>query len=298
MLKAIKDIRNLDWTEFPISKIDKLFSEIGEIPYMLTDYEPGRIIHRARPVNDDKVVNTVNELSYKPQENNNTYQRASTPDMTMFYGAIIPPELETEYIDNERVTSAMESVSFLRNPKLDGEQRLLYGKWRVKQSISMITVLFTRYRNSKNKWLKRMSEEFYKNISSYSYKEQKRFKQINNFFSDEFSKFVGENEDYKYLVSALFSLKCTQNGYDGVIYPSMRTMGLGINIALKPSTVDEKMELISVLDCKVFKKNKNVVINNLQFCNVAENTQEFELTEITDPNLRFTDEEIEYKLNN
>lgn len=298
MRKIFNDIRNLDWTAYPINEIDNLFSKFGKFPLMVTDYEPGRIIHRARPVKDGEIVNTVKGLSYKPQENNETYQRASTPKLTMLYGAVIPPEIDSEEIDNGRITSAMETVSFLRNSKLNGEQRLLYGKWVVKSKISLITILFTRYRNSRNKWMRDLSEEFYKNISSYSFEEQKKFKQINNFYSVEFSKHVGVNEDYKYLVSSLFSLKCTQNGYDGLVFPSVRTMGLGINVAIKPSTVDDKMELISVLDCKVFKRNKKVVINNLRFCNVPSGSKEFDLIEITDKNLRFTNDEIEYKLNN
>jgi hypothetical protein len=102
-------------------------------------------------------------------------------------------------------------------------------------------------------------------------------KQINNFLSDEFSKFVGENEDYKYLISSTFAQKCAQNGFDGVLYPSVRTMGLGLNVAIKPSSVDEKMELISVLDCKVFKRQKKVIMNNLAFCDVSEGNENFEL---------------------
>ena len=298
MRQLFREIRKLDWTIYPVDEIVDLFIKFGKVPYMVTDYDEGKIIHRACPVGDNEIVNTVSRITYKPQEINITYQRASTPHKTMFYGAVIPQEMDTVELDIPRVTSAMESCSFLRNSKLDGKQRLLYGKWIVKSKISLITVLFTRYRNVKNDWIKTMEQDFYKNIESFSYDEQKKYKQINNFLSDEFSKCVGENEDYKYLISALFAFNCTENSFDGVIYPSVRTMGLGLNVAIKPPTVDDRMELISVLECDVYKKKKKVVINNLRFCNVTSGSKTFDLQEITDPNLKFTDKQIDYKLNN
>ena len=123
----------------------------------------GKIIHRACPVGDNEIVNTVSRITYKPQEINITYQRASTPHKTMFYGAVIPQEMDTVELDIPRVTSAMESCSFLRNSKLDGKQRLLYGKWIVKSKISLITVLFTRYRNVKNDVVLFLKETLYNN---------------------------------------------------------------------------------------------------------------------------------------
>lgn len=298
MRQLFRKIRRLDWTNYPTDEINDLFIEFGNVPYMITDYDEGKIIHRACPVSDDEIVNNVARLTYKPQKFNTTYQRASTPQKTMFYGAVIPQQMETIELDNPRVTSAMESCSLLRNIKLDGKQRLLYGKWIVKSKISLITILFTRYRNARNNWIRTLGENFYKNIEPFSYEERKKYKQISNFLSDEFSKYVGENEDYKYLISSLFAYRCTENNLDGVLYPSVRTMGLGLNVAIKPTTVDDRMELVSVLECDVYKKKKKIAINNLRFCKVASGSKTFELQEITDPNLKFTDEQIEFILNN
>lgn len=264
---------------------------------MVTDYDEGKIVHRACPVSNDEIVNDIARLKYKPQILNTTYQRASTIQKTMFYGAVIPQEMDTIELENPRITSAMESCKFLRNTKLEGRQRVLYCKWIVKSRISLITVLFTRYRNARNTWIKNLSEEFYKNIEQFTYEEQKKYKQINNYLSDEFSKYVGEEEDFKYLISSLFAFRCTEKNFDGILYPSVKTMGLGLNVAIKPSTIDERMELASVLECDIFKINKRVVINNLRFCKVASGSNTFKLEDITDPNLKFTEEEIEQILN-
>jgi hypothetical protein len=298
MRQSFKKIRSLDWTNYPTEDVNNLIIEFGKIPYMITDYDEGKIIHRACRISDDEIVNNISRLTYRPQESNTTYQRASIPQKTMFYGAVIPQEMDCEDLCFPRVTSAMETCKFLRNTKLDGKQRLLYGKWIVKSKISLITILFTRYRNARNNWIKTLGEYFYKNIESYSYEERKKYKQISNFLSDEFSKYVGDNEDYKYLISSIFANDCTEKNLDGVLYPSVRTMGLGLNVAIKPTTVNDKMELISVLECEVYKRKKNVVINNLRFCEVASGSNTFNLEEITDPNLKFTDEQIEDLLNN
>lgn len=280
--------------KYPIDELNNYISQLARVPLLVTDLHKGEI-HRARPINENDTITSKSDLSYKPAVLNRTYQRASCPNMTMFYGAIVPPRIEDD-VFLSRGTSAMEAVPFLREPKLDGVQRLLYSKWIVKSQISLITILFTRYRNAKNPWLRNKSKHFFDYIENYPPHIKKIAKQANNFFSYEFSKPVGNNEDYKYLISALLTQKFIQAGYDGVIYPSVRSNGLGINIAIKPETVDQKLELKSVLDCRVHKKGKKVIVNNLGFCNVTPGSTNFKLEEITDPNFRFSDEYIENEL--
>ena len=223
--------------------------------------------------------------------------RASTPNNTMFYGSTISEADETYGIENPRLTSAMETCSFLRNPKIDGKQRLLYGKWMVKSRISLITILFTSYRNARNSWIKTLSEEFFNYLQNYPDDQKKKYKRISNYLSSEYSRCVNQNENYKYLVSSLITLRFLENGFDGVLYPSIRSMKLGLNVAIKPEVVDERMELISVLECDVHKRSKKAIINNLRFCNLPSGAESFELQMITDPSLRFTDDEINYRLN-
>ncbi|MBE0653370.1 MAG: hypothetical protein IH594_06205 [Bacteroidales bacterium] len=297
MKQLFRKIRSIDWRTYPIEAINDMFIEFEEVPYMVTDYHDGKIIHRVRPLKVNEVVNTVDGLKYKPQDANTTYQRASTPRQTMFYGSVISEDEDSETLSSPRNTSAMESCHLLRNPKLDGKQKLLYGKWKVNSTISLITVLFTKYRNAKNVWIKNLSEAFYQNICGYNYEQQKKFRRVNNFISDEYSKFVGEEEDYKYLVSSLFNEGVIENGFDGVLYPSVRTMRRGMNVAIIPSNVEDKMDLISVLECEVHKRGKKVILNNLRYCDVPEGSIGFELQDIVDPELRFSDIQIENFLN-
>lgn len=298
MKKLIKEIRELDLSVYPVDEIFQIFNKIGRIPYVETVYNYPKIIHRARPVNDNEVVNTVSGLKYKPQSSNKTYQRASTPNQTMFYGTVLPENSENDFIDNARITGAFESVDFLRNTKIkEGKQKLLFSKWIVKDEIALISIFFMNFRNSKNQWIKKIADEFYKNLGQYDYQEIKRYKTAVNYFAHEFSKVYKNKNDYDYLISAIFSSICLQDSKDGVLYPSVRTFGYGLNVAIKPEIVDSKMEMVSVLECEVFKKNKRIIMNNLRFAKIQDGEKSFNLQEITDDRFRFTDEYI-YKFLN
>lgn len=298
MRTLFRQIQDLDLESYPVDEINRLLVEFGQLPLMVTDYEEGKMIHRARPILDNENITSVSGLKYVPHELNTNYLRASTPNNTMFYGATVSETDETPGITNPRLTSAMETCSFLRDISLDGRQRLLYGKWRLLSRISLITILFTHFRSSRNQWIKTMSEEYFNYLQNFPDDQRKRYKQISNFLSSEFSRCVDTNENYKYLVSSLITRKLIEAGYDGVLYPSVRSMKVGLNVAIKPEVVDERMELISVLECDVHKRNKKVIINNLRSCLVSSGSETFNLEVITDANLRFTDEEINRRLTN
>ena len=50
--KAIEDLRNLKLSEYPINDIYKLISDLGEFGTIIVNYHPGKVIMRARPMNE------------------------------------------------------------------------------------------------------------------------------------------------------------------------------------------------------------------------------------------------------
>ncbi len=298
MKKLIKKFRGLNLSLYPVEEINRIFNQIGRVYYLETVYNYPKFIHRARPVDNNEVINTVSGLKYKPKNLNKTYQRASIPNQTMFYGSVLPESSENDFIDNTRITGAFESVDFLRNPEIkEGKQKLLFGKWIVKDEITLISIFFMKFRNSRNSWIKKIADEFYKNIEQFEDNEIKRNKTVVNYFAHEFSKLYKDKNDYNYIISSIFANKCLQNNKDGVLYPSPRTLGYGLNVAIKPEIVDSKMDLVSVLECEIFKKNKRVIMNNLRFTKIQKGDDSFNLQEITDERFRFTDEYINKFLN-
>jgi hypothetical protein len=249
---------------------------------MITDYHEGKIIHRARPITNGDSFNKKSDLSYVPKEKNTVYKRASTPKQTMFYGAVLQEELKNDLIDNTRITGAFEVCKFLRHPKehTSGSQTVFFGKWMVKESISLVTLFFTRWRNAKNSWIQSISKEYFNQLQKYSSDEQKKYKTAMNYLAYEFSIPYSDSDDYNYLVTAIFTELILEQNFDGVLYPSVRTISHGLNVAIKPETVDEKMELVAIIECEVKKQQNKVVIHNKKFCEVSQSDTEFVLRQI------------------
>ena len=88
-------------------------------------------------------------------------------------------------------------------------------------------------------------------------------KALAHFISDDFSKNVVD--DYEYMFSATLTSEIIADmGFDGVVYPSVRLSGqAGLNIALKPSVADTKLDFIQVVE-QVLYKNKDHSINRIE----------------------------------
>lgn len=297
MKEIINNLKKLNLQNYPDREIANFITQIGALPVMLSEYDEGKIIYRARPnIDETNNFSKISDLSYKPQANNNKYQRASTPDKTMFYGALIPEVLENDLIDDERITGAFEVVDFLRNLKIKaGEKVITYGVWRVKSKISTYSVVQPNLRKIKVNWLKTISTRFFKELENHpQFKEKVPI--ILEYLAREFSKKVKEGKDYEYMVSALFAERACMLGLDGILYPSVKMESTGLNIALTPECVDSHLELEKAIKCKIYKKCKSVIVNNLQEGHVDYRTGTITWTEIPIGKYRSSEEEIKKKL--
>ena len=97
-------------------------------------------------------------------------------------------------------------------------------------------------------------------------------KLISNFIASEFKK-SKISSDSDYLISAIFSDVMVSKGFDGILYPSVRTEGKGINVALTPSAVEKKMKLELAGICIIYKNKDIVVIDNLKNAIVGNNSK-------------------------
>ena len=88
--EIIEKLETIDLKSYPKDEIIALISKCGKVGAIITTLHHGKRIIRARINDDNKHFKSVSELSYKPQKFNTTYQRASTPQKTMFYGSIVP----------------------------------------------------------------------------------------------------------------------------------------------------------------------------------------------------------------
>lgn len=297
MNELITRFKELNLENYPDAEIINLITEIGVVPIMRSEYHEGKIIYRARPNNnEDEDFQNISDLSFKPEQYNNTYQRASTPNQTMFYGALIPEDArdnnDDTIINDERIIGAFEVVDFLRNLQIkEGEKVISYGVWRVNSIISTLSVIHSNIEILKVNWLKTIATEFYNELENLpEFREKTPI--VQDFLANEFSKHVAEGKDYNYMISGLFSNKACELGVDGILYPSVKMKGEGLNIALTPECVNSKLSLVGAIKCKIYKKCKEVIINNLKKGTIDQETGTINWEEIPIGRYRTTEDEI------
>lgn len=272
MEKAIDYLQQLDLKKLPVEEARKMLGTMGNLPFMVSEFAPGKLIDRAVLNSDiEPEFNTKARIFYKPAQFNNTFQRASSPSQTMFYGSIIPEEILEGEIDNARITTAFELVDLLRDTNSgDGERVITYGKWLVTEKLSLIAIVDPQ-KQYKVKYLNDIGNDYRNQMAGLPVDLQQKTQDWLSFLTNEFRKDVKKDEEYNYMISGLFSEIAAQMNVDGVLYPSVRTNEDGICIAIKPQSAEAKLELIKVLQCKLVKVAKKVTIVNLKYCDVPNN---------------------------
>jgi hypothetical protein len=230
-----------------------------------TEGIPAHEVMRIRPNSSlSETFTTRGSLSFKPQVYNKTYQRASTPDQTMFYGSL--SDHRTDVLPN-RMTSTLEGLSWLRDPLSVGKQKVTYSKWIIKEDLALLPVIFNpQYAGNHHvssrlaetiDFIKRANPEFAFDILLFY-----------EFVASEFAKMHSDSADINYLVTANFTkimLGHNPGTFDGILYPSCRVDGDGTNIAILPEAT-EKLDLIVAGECMVYKNGKHVIIDNMTVC--------------------------------
>lgn len=248
-----------------IPTIRELISKIGKKAYMLKTLHCGYPfpIIRAR-VNDENnpIFTEDRELSYKPSDRNTTYQRASTPNQTMFYGCYNPEDDNPDF-PPARTVAMLESSNWLRQGDKTsiGRQKITFGKWIIMEDLHLIpvflppNVLETSYNLNLNKEYNKCLAEA--NLSSHLIQESI---ELMHFLGQEFRRKI--NNQYDYSVSALFTEYVVRHPYiDGVVYPSVRGEFLGCNVAIKPSAM-HKLQLRAVGENMIYKKGDQLRVQS------------------------------------
>ena len=274
MRDIIEKLKALDFNNSSPEQIMDIIAgcPIAIVPYIIK----GAYVLRARRGTGFK---HQSEMSYRPADCCTSYQRASLPWKTMFYGVISDDQNHQE---NARAICASECSILCKNG-IDsiGREYFTLSYWKIKDSLKVFSFITdTTFPDVQdNKLLNMMRDTFlivHKNSSEYE-------KKIARFISDDFSKNV--SCDKEYMISATLSKEILDNmGFDGVVYPSVRLSGqCGLNIALSPSAADSKLDFIQVAS-QVLYKNKGHSITRIE--SITEKGQE------TKKYIQFPDEVI------
>lgn len=278
MKEHIEAFKKLDLKTNPVKEIENIISQIGALPVAITDFDKSKIIHRARPIKKGENLTSADQLSFTPKELNSEYRRASTPEQTMFYGAVIPEIIGEKEINLERIIGACETSKFLRDANSpDGEEIIVFGKWRVKDKISLLSIINPEIEKNKISFFQEMTNNYHLFLESI--KEKKESAELfQSFLSSEFAKLVIKGQEYDYLITSKFTEEIIKH-CDGVIYPSVQADYNGLCVAIKPETANANLELVEVSECLITKRNNQVTIQNLRYTDKIVNGK-FELKEI------------------
>lgn len=275
--EILTKLKQLSLSEYPYIEVHRLIQKLGSYAAIMTYIPTGSHIIRARPNEENKDFFKVCQISYKPQSENKTYQRASTPYKTMFYGSMAGDEPNTGI-----VISALETCKSLRDKSTpNGQQTLTFGKWVVTKPIPVLAIIHHKDYISESKLLQYLTNDYQKFLSGHSPETVQESLTISEFFADEFAKEITNNE-YDYLISAIYSERATNiridgNKLAGVLYPSVKSVGKGINVAISPDYVNENLQLEHVLTATVHKEDNHVYLENHKIATVKHKETFFKL---------------------
>lgn len=259
ILNVIEEIKRLDFSLYPISKIRDILTSVGSIGYIRIILHPGKFITRARLNEVDTHFSLKSQLTYKSANLVGKCQRASLPGQTMFYGSIIPEILMQGEIDDPRLPTFFEICAWARDKKTSGKVRLTFSRWDVSEELNLIALFNKEEFYKASSYIKYLIDDFNSFIDSFPDKKDDTM-YFSSFLAEEFGKEVNNNHDY--LVSAIFSNLCLKSGFDGVVYPSVQLKGKGINVAIAPDAADQKLRLTGVLECVAYKNEESIVLDN------------------------------------
>lgn len=273
----IQQIKNLNLSTYPKDEIISLLQQVGKIGHIIVTFHKGKSVMRARPNYNGERFERKDDYSFKPQKLNKTYQRASTPNQTMFYATSIPENVPQGELDNMRVIGVAETIPMLRDKSKSGYQKISFGKWIVHEDIHLIAIIQKDRYAEKSSYTKELAEAYKEFIQTAPKDILANSLALTTFIADEFSK---ENirGDFDYMISALYTELVTQLGVDGVLYPSVRMGGEGFNIAITPEAT-KKLGLYVAGECSIYKLKEHAVVGNDAIVELTGNEEEFTLIE-------------------
>ncbi len=256
--QIIDQLKEFDFAEDNRDYVHQKLKDLGKFGVLLTTLHKGKRIIRAR-LSEKESFKNISDLSFKPQEYNSTYQRASTPYKTMFYGSIVPEIQGNSEPQTARITILFELSEFVRNTNTKGEQDITYSAWEVVEDIELISLIHHQDFERPTELTKKLRLDFEGFISQYPELKTPSL-EISEYLAHEYAK--DKIPDHlHYMISGIYS-EIGSSKYDGVLYPSVRLAGEGINVAIKPDTVINKLKFLGASECTVYKNEKDVFVGN------------------------------------
>lgn len=274
----IEQLKNLDLSKYPKIEILSLIQQVGHIGQVVVIFHRGKSVMRVRPNYKGERFEKKSDYSFKPKEKNMTYQRASTPNNTMFYATVIPDDVQPGELSNMRVIGIAETIPMLRDKTKSGYQKVSFGRWYVHEDIYLLAIVQKEKYYQYSSYTAELADAYKQFIQTTHPDIAEKSLAFTSFVADEFSKDEIRG-DFDYMISALYTEMVTQTGLDGVLYPSVRVGGKGFNIAITPEAT-KKLGLFFAGECSVYKLKDHTVVGNDAIVQLNGTEDEFKLVDI------------------
>ena len=251
---VIQQLRSIDLNDD--SKLEKLKKLVYQLafPITLSEATAGYTVIRARR---GRGYRNKKEMGYRPASLCKTYQRATLPNQTVFYGVLSDDE---RHLENARAIGVSE-CSVLADKGIDsvGREYIAVSQWKITKSFKVACIIsansFKDVHN--NRFLEFFRQDF---IDTYYNNEEALL--VSDYIVEEYSKSVPSGHDNEYKISALLTDKLLNKcGFEAVAYPSVKLGGqAGLNIAIRPDVADSKLKLLNIADQCYYKNAEHGLV--------------------------------------
>lgn len=184
----IFELKSLDLKTQPVERVVELLQQIGKIGFMVVTFHRGKSLMRARPNNEDERFFCKDDLSFKPQKFNTTFQRASTPNQTMFYASSLPEMLEPGELNNVRIIGVLESMPWIRDKTTSGYKKISFGRWYVEEEINLIAIIHKDTFYKESNYTRELVDTYNQFINQEDKELLEKSLKYQSFLADEFAK--------------------------------------------------------------------------------------------------------------
>jgi|WetSurMetagenome_2_1015567.scaffolds.fasta_scaffold02563_16 hypothetical protein len=276
-IEAIEKIKN---KSEDIKELYNIFISFGDpiiIPLILpTDLA----VLRGRINENGQVFFKKSDLGTVPAVNCKKYQRANVPYSPMFYACSFP-------INDKRLpprgTVLFENSKFSRIRNLSGYLFITYSRWEIKKNLKLLCIPINKEYANPGEEVDEISKIWNKYKVGISKEKIDFIEYMSKLLATE-AKF--DNDYYiiaNYIHYLLYVNEKTKE-FDGIAYPSVYMKGESFNIALKPTSVEDKLILHGGgINIDIKKESNNKIISIYTFVANEDGTLTYKFAPQIDP---------------
>jgi len=242
-----------------VSKAFGPFGSFSKVSYMVPK---GTYLYRSRLQDEPFEIVDRKDLSFHPNPEAVAIQRANRAGVQTFYGCT---NFDFSNFDQKNAiqTAILEGSNMRRSrTPYDFEEYGYVSRWRTTKELKVISFLYYDFSKKMHPSLqaaKKICESYIIKTSA----NKARDLEINQWLANIYAKEFDEADPNKYIISSELSFRFLKNEHSGILYPSVQTEGMAVNIALHKEA-EESLELEYVVEVRNYQRNSNTGIDSIR----------------------------------